>query len=301
MALNFSEIIEAAKKCEKKRLVLAPARERRNVRAISAAVKADLIEPIFVGDKKTIESLLAETSIGSGSRKIIDVPDNHKSVLFAIEMIRRNRADILMQGAISQQFFFDSILNQQYGLLQSNSASFVSVFETLKKDKLVMVTDTYINNYPSLAEKRLIVENAIALARILGIRTPRIAALAAIEYINPQIPSTVDAAILAKMSERGQFGEAIIEGPLDIDSAGSEIAAQRKGIHSIVPGLVDIYLSPDIESGYLLAQAFYFLGKMPMAGVLLGPNRPIILDVPFVSAENKLIEIALAILMQSGE
>ena len=297
MALNFAEILTEAQKRGRKRLVLAPAQEERFIDVISEAVIVSIITPIFVGDGKVIEKLLKGTSISSGNYEIIDVPDHQKAVSTAINMIKENKGDILMQGAIGHQFFVDSITDRENGFLQGNLASLVSTFEVSREDKLIMVTDGYINNFPTLAEKLSITENAIKLANILGIGSPKIAALAAIEHINPAIPSTLDAAILSKMSERGQFGDITIEGPLDIDCAVSEKAAARKGVCSTVTGNVDIYLTPDVEAGYSLTQLFIFIGGMPMAGVLMGTSRPVILDLPFVSTDNKLTEVAMAVLL----
>ena len=181
--------------------------------------------------------------------------------------------------------------------MKGKLASYVSVFQLPKSDKLILVTDTFVNNYPGVTEKQLILEQAIKLAGLLGIEAPKVAVLAAIEQVNPSIPSTLDAAVLSKMAERKQFGNAIVEGPLDIDCALSHVAAERKGLKSVVTGNVDIYLVPEIESGYLLAQSLVFFGKMEMAGVLMGMTKPVILNLPFVSRENRLVEIALASLI----
>jgi phosphotransacetylase len=126
---------------------------------------------------------------------------------------------------------------------------------------------------------------------------PKTAVLAAIEQVNPGIPSTLDAAILSKMAERRQFGNAVVEGPLDIDCALSQVAAERKGLKSIVTGNVDIYLVPEIDTGHLLAEALVFFGRMQTAGVVMGTSNPVILKMPFVSDENRIVEIALASLL----
>jgi phosphate butyryltransferase (EC 2.3.1.19) len=276
---------------------LLPQQEGRIVKVVSDAVESDLILPIFVGDGDMIEELLKGTSISPRDYKIVDKPDYRESLSTALSMIKENRGDILMQGAVPHQFFVDAIQDRENGLLRGGLTSFASLFEMQQRGKLVMVTDSYINNFPTLAEKKAIVENAITLANALGIRSPKIAALAAIEQVNPAIPSTLDAAVLSKMSERKQFGDVAIEGPLDIDCAVSGKAAARKGVSSVVTGNVDIYLVPDVEVGYSLSQLFIFVGRMPMAGVLMGTSSPVILDLPFVSTDNKLTEIAIAALL----
>jgi len=179
-------------------------------------------------------------------------------------------------------------------LLSGKLASFVSVFQLLKRDKLILVTDTYINNTPFSSGQQMIWKMPSGWAGILEIASPRVAVLAAIEQVNPGIPSTLDAAILAKMGERKQFGDVMVEGPLDIDCALNQKAAARKGVNSIVTEMWN-HLTPEIDTGYALAQLLVFIGRMQMAGVLMGTARPVILDLPFVSVENKIVEIALAV------
>jgi phosphate butyryltransferase len=191
----------------------------------------------------------------------------------------------------------DAVRDAKNGLRKGKLMSYISVFQLPKPEKLFLVTNTFINNSPSLAEKQFILEHALRLAATLGIDAPKVAALAAIEQINLNIPSTLDAAILSKMSERKQFGRAVVEGPLDIDCALSEAAAARKGLRSPVTGNVDIYLVPEVDTGHLLAEALVFFGKMATAGVIMGTTNPVIMNLPFVSEENRFVEIAIASLM----
>jgi phosphate butyryltransferase len=298
---TFPEIITAAKKRTSRKRVVLPSPDRQQIDIIGKAVEMNLIFPVLIGDGKKIESLVKTAPLLSGDHEMIDERDQSRSLSRAIGMIKENQADILMQGGIELQTFVHAVLDTKSGLLSSKLASFVSVFQLLKRNKLILVTDTYINNTPSLPDKQMILENALRLAGILEIASPRVAVLAAIEQVNPGIPSTLDAAILAKMGERKQFGDVMVEGPLDIDCALNQKAAARKGVNSIVTGNVDIYLTPEIDTGYALAQLLVFIGRMQMAGVLMGTARPVILDLPFVSVENKIVEIALAVLMAERE
>ena len=295
---TFPEIIAAAKKRTSRKRVVLPSPDRQQIDIMGKAVAINLIFPVLIGDGKKIEGLVKAVPLLSGDHEIIDERDQSRSLSRAIGMIKENQADILMQGGIEPQTFVHAVLDTKNGLLSSKLASFVSVFQLLKRDKLILVTDTYINNTPSLPDKQMILENALRLAGILEIASPRVAVLAAIEQVNPGIPSTLDAAILAKM---GEFGDVMVEGPLDIDCALNQEAAARKGVNSIVTGNVDIYLTPEIDTGYALAQLLVFIGRMQMAGVLMGTARPVILDLPFVSVENKIVEIALAVLMAERE
>ena len=298
---TFPEIITAAKKRTSRKRVVLPSPDRQQIDIMGKAVAINLIFPVLIGDGKKIEGLVKAVPLLSGDHEIIDERDQSRSLSRAIGMIKENQADILMQGGIELQTFVHAVLDTKSGLLSSKLASFVSVFQLLKRDKLILVTDTYINNTPSLPDKQMILENALRLAGILEIASPKVAVLAAIEQVNPGIPSTLDAAILAKMGERKQFGDVMVEGPLDIDCALNQKAAARKGVNSIVTGNVDIYLTPEIDTGYALAQLLVFIGRMQMAGVLMGTARPVILDLPFVSVENKIVEIALAVLMAERE
>jgi phosphate butyryltransferase len=218
-------------------------------------------------------------------------------------MVKKGEADILLQGGSDHQVFIDRVSDAAAGLMNGRLMSFVSILELPQRDKLILVTDSYIQNQPTLAEKQWILENALRLAALLEIRRPNVAVLAAIEQVNPGIPSTLDAAILSKMADRRQFGDIVLEGPLDIDCALDRKAAARKGVHSEVTGNVDIYLAPEIDTGYSLAQLLVYIGKMQMAGVVMGTGSPVVLDLPFVSSGNKIIEIALAALMagQGGQ
>lgn len=297
MLRNFKDIREAAGRTGKKRLVFAPSGPAVGPAALHEAVRAGLIVPVFVGDVAATEKTLRERGFSPRDFEIIGEPDPVRSAALAIDLVRGNRADIVMQGSLGHQPFLDLVLDRERGLLRNRVASFVSLFDPPALDRLTMVTDTYLHNSPSIADKITITENAVQLARLLGIASPKIAALSAIEQVNPAIPSTMDAAILAKMAERKQFGDVTIEGPLDIDCAVNERAATRKGVHSTVTGQADIYLVPNVEAGYLTAQISVFIAGTPMAGVLMGTTHPVVIDYPITSGENKLAEIALAVLL----
>ena len=297
MAGTFAGIIDAARKKAVKRRLAISSVKKPDLKIISRAASEGLVVPLLVGDGKEAAALVKKSLLASLEHEIIDVKDSGGSLREAIALVRDGRADMLMQGADDQKMFLKTVLDAKTGLLKEKLASYISVFQLPKSDKVILVTDTFVNNYPGVTEKRLILEQAIKLAGVLGMEAPKVAVLAAIEQVNPSSPSTLDAAVLSKMSERKQFGNAVVEGPLDIDCALSQVAAGRKGIKSVVTGNVDIYLVPEIESGYLLAQSLVFIGRMEVAGVLMGVTKPVILKIPFVSQENRLVEIALACLI----
>lgn len=297
MMTSFDQIRKEAKAKGKKRAVVAPVPAAMDFGALSAALAEDLVSPIVIGSSDALSSWVKGLGKKASEIEIIEEPDAMRALALAIDMLKKGEADILMRGALDPNRFLQAVLDKEKGLLKERVASLVSVFDPPGVERVTMATDTYINSFPSIVEKVTITENVIRLARVLGFDSPKIAALSAIEQVNPAIPSTLDAAILSKMAERGQFGDVTLEGPLDIDCAVSRRAATRKGVHSSVTGQGDIYLVPNVEAGLLMAELTVFIGKTPMACALMGVSHPVVLNLPFVPAENRLTEIALAVLL----
>jgi phosphate butyryltransferase len=297
MMTSFGQIREEAKAKGKKRIVIAPVTAGTDLAVFSAAMAEALVFPVLIGEGKAIASWVNREKIQAAHIEIIEEPDSAKALALAIDMLKKGAVEILMRGSIEPQRFFETVLDKEKGLLKERVASLVSVFDPPGVGRVTMATDTYINSFPSIVEKVTITENVIRLARVLGFSSPKIAALSAIEQVNPAIPSTLDAAILSKMAERGQFGDVTLEGPLDIDCAVSQRAASRKGVHSAVTGKGDIYLMPNVEAGFLMAELSVFIGKTPMACALMGVSHPVVLNLPFVPGENRLTEIELAVLL----
>lgn len=296
MMTSFDQIRNEAKARGRKRAVVAPVPAAMDFSALSAALAEGLVSPIVIGSSDALSSWVKGLGKKASEIEIIEEPDAARALAIAIGMLKKGEADILMRGSLDPNRFLQSVLDKEKGLLKERVASLVSVFDP-PVDQVTMVTDTYINSFPSIVEKVTITENVIRLARVLGFGSPKIAALSAIEQVNPAIPSTLDAAILSKMAERGQFGDVTLEGPLDIDCAVSRRAATRKGVHSAVTGHGDIYLVPNVEAGFLMAELSVFIGKTPMACALMGTSHPVVLNLPFVPAENRPTEIALAVLL----
>ncbi len=297
MITSFDQIRKEAKAKGKKRIVVAPVPSAMDFGALSAALAEGLVFPIVIGSSDALSSWVKGLGKKASEIEIIEEPDAMRALVLAIDMLKKGEADILMRGSLDPNRFLQAVLDKEKGLLKERVASLVSVFDPPGVERVTMTTDTYINSFPSIVEKVTITENVIRLARVLGFDSPKIAALSAIEQVNPAIPSTLDAAILSKMAERGQFGDVTLEGPLDIDCAVSRRAATRKGVHSSVTGQGDIYLVPNVEAGFLMAELSVFIGKTPMACALMGTSHPVVLNLPFVPAENRLTEIELAVLL----
>jgi phosphate butyryltransferase len=297
MMTSFDQIRKEAKSKGRKRAVVAPVPAAMDFGALSAALAEGLVSPIVIGSSDALSSWVKGLGKKASEIEIIEEPDAMRALALAIGMLKKGEADILMRGSLDPNRFLQAVLDKEKGLLKERVATLVSVFDPPGVERVTMTTDTYINSFPSIVEKITITENVIRLARVLGFDSPKIAALSAIEQVNPAIPSTLDAAILSKMAERGQFGDVTLEGPLDIDCAVSRRAATRKGVHSSVTGQGDIYLVPNVEAGFLMAELSVFIGKTPMACALMGVSHPVVLNLPFVPAENRLTEIALAVLL----
>jgi len=297
MMTSFGQIREEAKAKGNKRIAVAPVTSHMDFGVLSAAMESDLVFPIVIGAKHAIAPWADREGTRAAHLEIIEEPDSAKALALAIDLVKKGGAEMLMRGSMDPKLFLGAVLDREKGLLKERVSSLVSVFDPPGVGRVTMATDTYINSFPSIAEKVTITENVIRLARVLGFGSPKIAALSAIEQVNPAIPSTLDAAILSKMAERGQFGDVTLEGPLDIDCAVSQRAAARKGVHSAVTGHGDIYLMPNVEAGLLMAEISVFIGKTPMACALMGVSHPVVLNLPFVPAENRLTELELAMLL----
>ena len=213
----------------------------------------------------------------------------------AFEMIDRGTADILLDtGPLSPEFFSRIAAT---GPSRKTTISYVSIFDTPTDDRLTLLTDVLAQTTPDLNVKIAMMKNVVAVAEAMGVENPRVAALAPLELINPAIRSTVDAAVLSKMSRRGQFGGARVEGPLAMDNAESAIAARQKGIESDVPGNVDIYFFPDIESANITAQFLSWVFQFRFAGILAGAAVPVVVQSSIEQEDSWLINIALAVLV----
>jgi phosphate butyryltransferase len=293
MMRSFNDILDEAAKLTERVMVVPDPRSDRVLSAVHEAQRVGLVVPILIGNQLSINKKLSSLNIQTDGYRIIDEPDTSRALTRSIELIHQKKADIIFQGDTDSKDFLQAVTNDTNGIATAQSLSYVSLFELSSQNRLILLTDTYIQEFPNLQQKMSILNNAVSLANSLGIETPKVAALSMVELVNPNFISTLDAAILSKMSERKQIN-AIVDGPLDIDCASSMERATRKGVQSSVSGEVDIYLFHDIESGYSVTELTVFLGKAPAAGALMGSDVPIILNISFETAHSLLVDIALA-------
>jgi len=241
------------------------------------AARAGIITPILVGPAEKIRATAKEFGLDITPYEIVDVPHSHAAAAKAVELVRQGRAELLMKGSLHTDELMSEVVKRDTGLRTAHRISHVFVMDVPTYHKVFAVTDAAINIFPSLEDKVGILENAIDFLHALGRERPKVAILSAVETVNPKIPSTIEAAALCKMAERGQIQGATLDGPLAFDNAISAEAARIKKIDSPVAGDPDILLVPDLEAGNMLAKNLTFLSRADAAGIVLGARVPIIL------------------------
>jgi phosphate acetyltransferase len=267
--------------------------------SLSAAVEAaalGLIVPILVGPSARVRKLAAGLHLDIESLELVDVPHSHAAAAKAVELVRAGKADALMKGSLHTDELMAEVLRPDTGLRTARRVSHVFVMDVPMYAKPLFITDAAINIFPSLEDKVDIAQNAIDLAHALGIATPKVAVLSALEPVTSKIPSTIDAAALCKMAERGQIRGALVDGPLAFDNAISAEAARMKDIRSSVAGDADILLVPDLEAGNMLAKELTFLANADAAGIVLGARVPIILTSRADNRRARMASCAVAVL-----
>lgn len=218
-----------------------------------------------------------------------------KAASEAVKSVFTEESSVLMKGHIATAVLLKAVLNEEYGLRTENILSHVAAFEIQGFNRLIYVTDAGMNITPDLKQKAQIIRNAVHIARSLGVETPVVAPLAAVEVVNPAMPATMDAAALTVMNQRGQIKDCIVDGPLALDNAISTLAAEHKGISGDTAGKADILVVPNIESGNILYKSLVYFAQAKVGGVIAGAKAPIVLTSRADSAESKLFSLALAL------
>jgi len=275
--------------------VAHPCEETALAGALEAGAKK-LITPILVGPAAKIAEVARKGKIDLGRTEIVDAPHSHAAADRAVELVRQGKADLLMKGSLHSDELLGAVVARETGLRTGRRISHVFIMDVPTYHKVLIVTDAAINIAPTLEDKVDICQNAIDLAVSLGLERPTVAILAAVETVTSKMPSTVDAAALCKMAERGQITHALLDGPLAFDNAISKEAARIKGIQSEVAGDPDILLVPDLEAGNILAKQLTFLANADSAGLVLGARVPIILTSRADSVRSRIASCAVAML-----
>lgn len=261
------------------------------------AAEASLIRPVLVGPEAKIRAAAEAAGIDLAPYEIVAVPHSHAAAEKSVELARQGRVEILMKGSLHTDELMGEVVSKDTGLRTERRVSHAFIMDVPHYAKPLLITDAAINIYPDLPAKRDIVQNAIDLARVLGVEQPKVAILSAVETVTPKIQGTLDAAALCKMADRGQISGAILDGPLAFDNAISALAARTKGIDSPVAGEADILLVPDLEAGNMLAKQLEYLADSAAAGVVLGARVPIALTSRADRTLPRLASCAVAVLL----
>jgi len=271
--------------------------DESSLRGAVEAAELGILQPILVGPKAKIEAVAAQFQLDISGYEIVDAPHSHAAAELAVQLAREGKAEMLMKGSLHTDELMGAVVRTGTGLRTERRISHAFIMDVPNLDRAIFVTDAAINIFPTLEDKVHITQNAIDLAHALGLEQPKVAILSAMETVNPKVPSTVEAAALCKMADRGQITGGILDGPLALDNAINLAAARIKKIDSPVAGLADILVVPDLEAGNMLAKSLTFMADADAAGIVLGARVPIILTSRADSVTTRLASCAVAALV----
>ena len=294
---RYRQLIEMTKGLDPIRTAVVHPVDTPSLLGAVEAARSRLIIPVLVGPEDKIRAAAEQARIDLSSYEIVSTEHSDAAAQAAVAMARSGRAEALMKGALHTDELMHAVLDHERGLRTARRMSHVFAIDAPGYPRPLFVTDAAINIYPTLADKHDIVQNAIDLAHALGIAQPRVAILSAVEMVTESIRSTLDAAALCKMADRGQITGGILDGPLAFDNAVSEEAAKTKGIVSPVAGRADIFVVPDLEAGNMLAKQLEYLAEAEVAGIVLGARVPIILTSRADKMLARLGSCAIALLL----
>ncbi|MBM3313573.1 phosphate butyryltransferase, partial [candidate division WOR-3 bacterium] len=289
---NFADLVARARVRGSRRCVVACAEDCATIEALHAARQAGIAEGVMYGDEQRISTISASQRIAPGAFSVRGTGSQSESIRSAVEDVAKS-GDFLMKGQVETATFLRGVLEEGLGLRGEQILSHVALLELPTYSKVLFITDGGINAELDLRRKIDIVRNAIRLARLLGIARPKVALLSSVERITLNITDTLDWAIVTKMGDQGEFGEAVIEGPLALDIAFSPEAARIKRVASEVSGNVDILVVPSLATGNILAKGLQYLGGAKGAGIIVGARKPIVMLSRADSPETKLYSLAL--------
>jgi phosphate acetyltransferase len=293
---KYDRLIARAKQVPPVRTVIAHPCDESSLRGPVEAAEAGIITPIFVGPKDKISAVARTARINIDQFEIVDAPHSDASAARAVELIHESKGEVLMKGSLHTDELMRAVASSKTGLRTARRISHVFVMDVPTYSETLFITDAAINIFPDLDAKRDIIQNAIDLWTQVGLGTPRVAILSAVETVTSKIPSTIEAAALCKMADRGQITGGILDGPLAFDNAIDPEAARIKGIKSEVAGRAQILMVPDLEAGNMLAKNLSFMAKADSAGIVLGARVPIVLTSRADSVRSRMASCAVAVL-----
>jgi phosphate acetyltransferase len=293
---KYERLIALAKQEPPATTVVAHPCDESSLRGAAEAAQAGIISPILVGPADRISSIAQQHGIDISRFEVVDAPHSEAAAARAVELIHQSKGELLMKGSLHTDELMREVASGKTGLRSARRISHVFIMDVPTHSDTLFITDAAINIFPDLDAKRDIVQNAIDLFTQIGLGTPRVGILSAVETVTSKIPSTIDAAALCKMADRGQIKGGILDGPLAFDNAIDPQAAEIKGIKSPVAGRAQILVVPDLEAGNMLAKNLTFLARADAAGIVLGARVPIILTSRADSVRSRMASCAVAVL-----
>jgi len=294
--MKLEYLIDQAAGKPKKTVAVAVAEDHEVIEAVAKAIKLQLAQFRLYGNQEKIMGMLQEHGLQTSEHvEVIAAMSNAEAAELSVKAVRNGEADVLMKGNIPTANILKAVLNKEWGLRKGSVLSHVAAFEVPNYDRLIFVTDAAMNIAPDVTQKAAIIQNTVEVAQAIGIDLPKVAPIAAVEVVNPAMQATIDAAMLTQMNRRGQIKDCIVDGPLALDNAVSQIAAEHKGIVSDVAGKADILLVPTIEAGNVLYKSLVYFADAKVGAMIAGAKAPIVLTSRADSAETKVYSLALAV------
>ena len=293
---KYDRLIAEAKKVPPAKTIVVHPCDETSLRGALDAAEAKLIFPVLVGPAAKVKNVAHEHNIDISAFDLVDVAHSDAAAAKAVELIRAGQGEMLMKGSLHTDELMRAVTAAAIGLRTARRISHIFIMDVPTHAETLFVTDAAINIFPDLDAKHDIVQNAIDLFTAVGLGKPRVAILSAVETVTSKIPSTIDAAALCKMADRGQITGAVLDGPLAFDNAIDREAARIKGIHSPVAGQAQILVVPDLEAGNMLAKNLIYLAKADSAGLVLGARVPIVLTSRANSVRSRMASCAVAVL-----
>ena len=297
MIKNFAELLAEAGKGDPVRIAVVFGHDPDVLASFKDAEKLRLVEPILIGDPTRIAKAASQVGYPLRKETLREASSEQAAIRGAVEMVRNGEADLLMKGKVTTADLIRGVLDRERGLRTGRLLSQVIAFQVPGIDRLMLMTDGALNIAPNLEQKADLCRNAIEMAHALGIEEPKVVLLTALEFVNPAMPATVDAAALVQMNRGGQIKGAYLEGPLAMDAPLSRFAAERKGINSPVVEATDVFIAPSIEAANILYRAIVYFARALSGGIIVGAKVPLVLLSRAEPPETKLHSIALAKIM----
>lgn len=292
---SFDDLIKKVQNLDsKKKVAVVSAQDEHTLEAVFKAKKDNIVEPILIGNKKKIIEILSRLHESVLEESIINVESDSEAAEKAVELINENKADFIMKGKIQTADLLRAVVNKENGLRTGKVMSHIVIHEIPTYHKLLAVTDGGMMMYPSLDEKKQILENAVSTFLALGYENPKVAVLAAVETVNPKMQESVDADMLKKLNIKGEIKNCIVEGPISYDLTMSKESASIKGFVSPVTGEADIIVVPNITVGNVLGKSLVYSAGAKMAGFIVGAKVPIVLTSRGSTSEEKYLSLALS-------